>query len=105
MSRPRLQLACRIYLTIVIATAFYSLAAVVGCNLPHAVLRGHELVLERAENIVVWSTLLSFILGSVMFIGCFCVKFEPPDLLAWCWLMALVLLVMTLFFLPAIQTA
>jgi hypothetical protein len=97
-----LQEVCRVYLAMVIVSALLSLGAFAGCYLPVAVVRGYELVLERAGDIAMWGTLLTAAIGIALCLGCFRCKVEPPDVLARCTLIAILLCAFTLFLMPAI---
>jgi hypothetical protein len=97
-----LQQACRVYLALVIVTAFLSLAAFAAFYLPVAVIRGYELVLVRAENVATLAALLSVFVGVALCVGCLWSKLEPPDVLVRCTLIAVLLCAFTLLFLPAI---
>jgi hypothetical protein len=100
-----LQQSCRVYLALVIVVAFLSFAAFAAFYLPAAVVRGYELVLERAENVATLTALLSVFVGVVLCIGCLWSKLEPPGVLVWCTLIAILLCAFTLLFLPAIAVA
>jgi hypothetical protein len=97
-----LQQACRVYLALVIVTAFLALAAFAAFYLPAAVVRGYELVLEQAENVATLAALLSVFVGVALCVGCLWSKLEPPDVLVCCTLIAVLLCAFTLLFLPAI---
>jgi hypothetical protein len=86
----------------VIVAAFFSLVAFAGCYLPAAVVRGYELVLERAGNIASLGALLSAFIGGAVCLGCLWSKVEPPAVLVRCTLIAILLSAFTLLFLPAI---
>ena len=95
-----LQQSCRIYLALVIVTAFLSLATFAAFYLPSAVVRGYELVLERAENVATLAALLSVFVGVALCLGCLWSK--PPGVLVCCTLIAILLCSFTVLFLPAI---
>jgi hypothetical protein len=101
MSERWLQQACRVYSGLVIAVAFFSIAVFAGGWFPRAI-RGSELVLAKAEDIAVWSAVLSLLVGGLMCGGCLWSKAEPSDLLVNRTLIAVVLCIFTIATLPAI---
>ena len=63
------------------------------------------MVLERAEVLSVLSALLSSVVGSTMSVACLWFKVDPPVLLVRRTLMALLVLLLDVVFLPAINEA
>jgi hypothetical protein len=105
MSQSRLKQACGVYSGIVIATTIFS-AAVLGWDyFPGAAVRGYGLVHGRAGDISLLSALLSSIVGGTMSVACLWFKVEPPVLLVRRTLMAILVFLLDLMFLPAIAEA
>jgi hypothetical protein len=105
MSRPRLQLACRLASAIVLAALLFSVDDFAVCCLPHSMARVHWSVLAQARDLAMCYDLLSFVIGSTMCAVCLWAGVRMPGFLVGCTLLAFLLFAIIFQFSPAFNSA
>jgi hypothetical protein len=96
---------CRAYAALVAVSAFILVAAFAVCYAPPAAIRGYELALARITDVATAGAALSTLIGGILFAACFCARIEPPDILARCTLIAVLMFVFALTLLPGIMAS
>ncbi|MEQ9380073.1 MAG: hypothetical protein RJP95_04370 [Pirellulales bacterium] len=104
MSEHSPQQIYQAYRAVVIVMMFFSVGALAGGHLPGDVLRGHELVLVRAQNVATVSAGFLVLFGVVIILGYLTGKAERPSILIHATLLAMILWGATLMLLPAIAS-